>query len=264
MKTADALSILDIDHKAGPAQVKNAYRKAAFRTHPDSGGNDEEFKSVQAAYQHLIENGTTPSGLYMGRVPIADIREDLRDFAVSLFRERGAGRKKYHTEKEKQDMLERTFQHYVKDGLTAVGAWVFNVHGHVMQKRGVPDLYIAHPLWTGWIELKYESRELQTIQRAHLNSLLMLTVPAFVLRLQGGILSAEHDDGMGAETMYLEDFVQHQIKRDNGEVLLRFLNKATKNLAISLGQDIGMYSWQGSLRTQVHIPAGKKVMDVFA
>jgi len=35
--------------------IKTAYRKLAMETHPDRGGNPEQFKRVQAAYEILEE-----------------------------------------------------------------------------------------------------------------------------------------------------------------------------------------------------------------
>lgn len=268
MRTEDALSILDLNKKSSPADVKNAYRKAAFRTHPDRGGKESEFKSVQEAYSHLIRNGTTPDGLYMGGVPIADVRQDLRDFATSMFSDRLARKQTRYSKKETYEMKERAFQHLVKDSLTSVGAEIYNIHGHAMQQRGIPDLFVGHPLWTGWLELKVGNRAVDPLQRHKINDLIMRAVPAIILRLRSNEseealewLTAEYDDGMGADCLHTERLEVRQ-KKELGEQLLRFLNVATKNLAIQLAIDLGMYSWQGGLRTVVYVPAGKKAMDV--
>lgn len=45
--------LLGIPEDASPDEVKKAYRKRAAETHPDRGGDEEEFKEVKAAYMIL-------------------------------------------------------------------------------------------------------------------------------------------------------------------------------------------------------------------
>lgn len=53
MNTDKALSILGLDPKATPADIKSAYRRLARANHPDKRGSAELFKLVQEAYETL-------------------------------------------------------------------------------------------------------------------------------------------------------------------------------------------------------------------
>ena len=53
MNTDKALSILGLDPKATPADIKSAYRRLARANHPDKMGSAELFKLVQEAYETL-------------------------------------------------------------------------------------------------------------------------------------------------------------------------------------------------------------------
>ena len=49
----DAYQILGLSPTASAREVQIAYRSAAKRTHPDRGGDPEEFKTVRAAYERI-------------------------------------------------------------------------------------------------------------------------------------------------------------------------------------------------------------------
>ncbi|MDE0301405.1 MAG: J domain-containing protein [Candidatus Poribacteria bacterium] len=53
MNKDKALSILGLDAKATPADIKSAYRRLARANHPDKMGSAELFKLVQVAYETL-------------------------------------------------------------------------------------------------------------------------------------------------------------------------------------------------------------------
>lgn len=53
MNRDKALSILGLDAKATPADIKSAYRRLARANHPDKMGSAELFKLVQVAYETL-------------------------------------------------------------------------------------------------------------------------------------------------------------------------------------------------------------------
>lgn len=48
---AEAKTILGIADGFSPFQARAAYRDAAMRTHPDQGGNHEDFLKIQAAWE---------------------------------------------------------------------------------------------------------------------------------------------------------------------------------------------------------------------
>jgi DnaJ-class molecular chaperone len=49
----DYYSILGVPKNASQDQIKKAYKKQSMKHHPDRGGNEEEFKKVNEAYQTL-------------------------------------------------------------------------------------------------------------------------------------------------------------------------------------------------------------------
>ena len=51
----DHYQTLGVSKQADAKEIKNAYRKLAGKHHPDKGGNEEEFKKVQKAYETLSD-----------------------------------------------------------------------------------------------------------------------------------------------------------------------------------------------------------------
>lgn len=51
----DLYDILSINNNASPEDIKKAYRKASLKHHPDRGGNAEEFKKINRAYEVLSD-----------------------------------------------------------------------------------------------------------------------------------------------------------------------------------------------------------------
>ena len=50
---AQSLEVLGLPRGARAEQIKKAYRKKALRMHPDKGGDPEEFKKLNAAFDYL-------------------------------------------------------------------------------------------------------------------------------------------------------------------------------------------------------------------
>lgn len=53
---SDFYNILGIDKGASEDQIKKAYRTRAMKSHPDRGGNEEEFKQLGRAYEVLSDS----------------------------------------------------------------------------------------------------------------------------------------------------------------------------------------------------------------
>src|SRR6056300_1252348 len=49
----DYYSILGVNKNASDQDIRKAYKKKSMQHHPDRGGNEEEFKKVNEAYQTL-------------------------------------------------------------------------------------------------------------------------------------------------------------------------------------------------------------------
>ena len=50
----DNYSVLGLKRSASDEDIKQAFREMALRTHPDKGGDPEEFRKVREAYECLI------------------------------------------------------------------------------------------------------------------------------------------------------------------------------------------------------------------
>lgn len=80
-------------------------------------------------------------------------------------------------------MKEKDFQRKLIDFLKKRNAFVFNFIGNVFQS-GVPDLFVAHRYWSGWLELKTTSK-LTEQQKHNLTELRRRGQNAYVVRYNG-------------------------------------------------------------------------------
>ncbi len=74
------------------------------------------------------------------------------------------------------------FQKQVTNMLKTKGAWILNVHGHMMQKVGIPDFQCIHRRWSGFIEIKTGKGQCSLIQKKVIRELKDRYYPALVLR----------------------------------------------------------------------------------
>jgi DnaJ-class molecular chaperone len=81
----DYYDTLGVNKSSSPKEIKNAYRKLASKHHPDKGGDADEFKRIQEAYDTLsdskkkdqYDNPNPFQGFGEGGTPFTDIFGDI-------------------------------------------------------------------------------------------------------------------------------------------------------------------------------------------
>lgn len=77
---------------------------------------------------------------------------------------------------------ESDFTKMLCERIKRAGGHVMPMVGSNMQPSGYPDRYIAHPRFTGWLEMKKDDRQLTGEQRGCMVRLVARGVPAFTVR----------------------------------------------------------------------------------
>jgi DnaJ homolog subfamily A member 2 len=65
----DPYDILNIPRGASEEEIKKAYKKLAMKNHPDKGGDPEQFKRIQGAYERLTKPQAQEQGFPTGFNP---------------------------------------------------------------------------------------------------------------------------------------------------------------------------------------------------
>lgn len=73
--------VLGVNEKASNAQLKSAYRRKAMKSHPDRGGDEEEFKKIQLAWDVLSDPGKRERYDKYGETDPRESLKRLGDFA---------------------------------------------------------------------------------------------------------------------------------------------------------------------------------------
>lgn len=89
---------------------------------------------------------------------------------------------------EGDEVKENVFQGRMKKALEQFNATVLNIHGHSMQRPGIPDLYVAHVHGSCWIELKVGDNWLSQRQRVVCKELASRRDIVLVVRHEGHII----------------------------------------------------------------------------
>jgi len=79
-------------------------------------------------------------------------------------------------------VTEAPYTSRMKRRLEAEGALVIKYRPGNGQRAGVPDCYVAHPEWRGWIEVKWGRGRLRPVQRSVCEMLQARGVSVLVLR----------------------------------------------------------------------------------
>lgn len=166
MNRFEALKVLSLSEQFDTAALKRAYRLNAKRHHPDRGGDETLFKYVCEAYRVLSEK------------PKSVVTVDWTAFTQSVA----------DTFKPANDAMKETqFKNKIVAMLKEEGAKTFKIHGSEWQEPGWPDLYVAHKMWTGWLELKVNAGE-SDLQRKRIADLRIRGVYAAFMRYSDKII----------------------------------------------------------------------------
>ncbi len=157
MNRTEARNILGVKLDYTKQTLLKRFRRLCVVHHPDVGGDVKIFKDVINAYE-LLNKQT--------------FNVDTSQFKIK----------------------ESTFQSTLMRQLQKEGALVFNMCGGGFQTSGIPDLYVAHMRWTGWLELKVKGK-LSDPQKRVLSKLVHRRVPAFVMRKFHRLVACEWIDG---------------------------------------------------------------------
>ena len=97
---------------------------------------------------------------------------------------------------------EQKFQTEIIKAIQDDECFVFNVHGGLMQKSGMPDMYISWAgVFRGWVELKFGSNRCSTLQKIQIERLKKAGDTAIVMRkrvLEDGTYFVDIEDETGA------------------------------------------------------------------
>jgi len=111
------------------------------------------------------------------------------------------------------------FQSKVIEQLESQAAFVINIHGHMMQKAGLPDLQVIHRRWDGFLELKVGPQRLKKNQPSDIQYDIAAKIkargmPVYVLRCVEveGFCGGGSKYGIWCQYM-LENFEGKVIKR---------------------------------------------------
>ena len=78
----DPYKVLGLDRSCSMGDVKKAYMKLAKTVHPDKGGNEEEFKKINAAYMVLNDEEKRHFYDMTGQMPGEEGRPNVHEVHV--------------------------------------------------------------------------------------------------------------------------------------------------------------------------------------
>jgi hypothetical protein len=241
-----ACAVLGVSFNSDEAVAKSAFRRLTMLHHPDGRQPDaKRFQDVAEAWA-VIKRGkpageaVKPPYVYVHMGPIPTSAADM--FTSTFSSTHRAGENK---EQPPMGKAESAFSAEMRQAIEGIGGWTFKKWGNVMEISGVPDRYVTHSKWTGWIEEKVNGFKLSAVQRHVINDMHKRGGAALVVRLwQGSRLDFEYTDGTVLATLPMEAW---NIKGpDRGRVLLEKLNEATQVLAQLLKRRIGDWKADGS------------------
>jgi len=89
--TTELYKVLGVEKTAGQDEIRKAYRKLAIKNHPDKGGDPEEFKKIQAAYEVLKDEEKRAK---YDKYGLEGVEDDMGDGGDDLFSSLFGGRRR--------------------------------------------------------------------------------------------------------------------------------------------------------------------------
>lgn len=74
--------ILGVPHTATQEEIRSAYRKLSKEMHPDKGGDEEEFQTIQEAYEILMNPEKRATYDYFDGLDV----EEVREIVIQIFK----------------------------------------------------------------------------------------------------------------------------------------------------------------------------------
>ena len=113
----DYYELLGVQPNATPNEIKKAYRKLAMKHHPDKGGDVEQFKKIQTAYDTLSDSekrhqydNPNPFQNFQGGDPFAGQGNPFADIFGDIFGQRQQRRpQNFNAETSIQVTLEEVY-----------------------------------------------------------------------------------------------------------------------------------------------------------
>lgn len=80
-----------------------------------------------------------------------------------------------------------------------IGGLTLLIHGHGMQRPGIPDVWVGTRFWSGWIEFKFSDGKCSTAQKC-LGRALERFFSYFLVRFSGSEMAVE---GSNSEVLFV-------------------------------------------------------------
>jgi curved DNA-binding protein CbpA len=91
MTRTEAYKVLEVAPGTTKDELKKAYRKLAFKHHPDKGGNTNDFQKINNAYSLLTSSGSTSSTNATGSNLTPEqkeiLKQVLKEIALELLKQ---------------------------------------------------------------------------------------------------------------------------------------------------------------------------------
>ena len=84
MTRSQAYTVLNVEQGSTKEELKKAYRKLAFKHHPDTGGNKDDFAQVNNAYSLLTSTATSSSKTAQGSNFTPEQKQMIKEIALKI------------------------------------------------------------------------------------------------------------------------------------------------------------------------------------